>query len=442
MGFEDLEQKLEKFFHQESASTDSLQKMRIKELAFARYSAKKKSTWQKLSAFLFQKYVISAVSLAVVISFIPLLNNQLYAGEISRESGLVEIIRDGKRIILDGKYKLKVGDEIIVSNNSNAKISLRNNFKSEIYEDSKVKVDSRQSLFLVAGKTNNDLQSGKITTNKGEILAKSPSKFFVDVTKSGETRILPRKNSVSIKNWEGEELELSAGEELRLRSDTKLTSKLLPEGISLSNTQIKAIRSKLFITRTKAINYIENKISRDFEQAEKDLKSAQQTYKSIAQILRTSRDLKTLLPRENIEMLKISDIYPRIAQKTKNKKLLDEVQAVEKLFKIIYQTEQFDLDLAPTGVVSFDRYVLVSRLFAENNPETLKLGNILRDQYLTSFAGKIMNEELKIDQISVLNQEIKKLPRTTMARFFLKKVGEKLPQDLQELVLEKVARDF
>ncbi len=442
MGFEDLEQKLKKFFHQESAQTDYLQKARIKELAFNRFSAKKMSIWQKLNAFLVSKYALSTLGLALLIGFIPLLNNQIYAGEISRESGLVEIIRDGKKIILDGKSRLKVGDEIIVSNNANAKISLRNNFESELYENTKVKVDGRNSLFLVNGQLNNDLESGKITTNKGEIFAKSPSKFFVDVTSSGETHILPRKNEVSVRNWQGEEIKLTAGEELRLRSDTKLSTKLLPQDISLSNAQIKAIRSKLFITRTKAINYIENEISRDFEKADADLKSAEKSFKSIAQILKTSRDLKTLLPRENVEMLKISDIYPRVAKKTKNVAILREVKAVEKLFEIIFKTNHFDLKLSQTGVLSFDRYVLVSRIFAQNDAKTFDLGNILRDQYIQSFVGKIMNEELKIDQISVLNQEIKKIPRTTIAKFFLRKVGEKLPPDLRELLAEKLEQEF
>jgi len=442
MGFEDLEQKLEKFFIDESAAHDFAKKTRIKEITFARYSAKKSNTWQKLSAFFFQKYVISAVSMAVIIGFIPVLNNQLYAGEISRESGLVEIIRDGKLTILDGKYKLKVGDEIIVSGNANAKLSLRNNFESEIYENTKVKVDSRDSLFLASGKLHNHLQSGKIVTNKGEILAKSSTKFFVDVSASGETKIIPRKNEVSVRNWQGEEIKLSAGEELRLRSDTKISSTILPKDIRLSNIQIQAIRSKLFIARTKSINYIESKISRDFETAEKDLKSAEKTYKSIAQILKTSRDLKTLITRENIDMLKTQDIYAKVAKKTDNKSLLAEVKAVEKLLEIIYKTKQFDLNQANTGVLSFDRYVLVSRLFAKNNPETLELGNILRDQYITSFARKILNEELKIDQISMLNQEIKKLPRTTMSRFFLGRVGEVLPKNLQELLSEKIEKGF
>ncbi len=442
MGFEDLEQKLEKFFQAESIPSDNLQKMRIKELVLAKFSAKKQSIWQKLGAFFVSKYALPAIGLILVIGFIPILNNQIYAGEISRKSGLVEIIRNGKRIILDGKSKIKVGDEIIVQENAEANLNLRNNFKSEIRENTRVKVDGRNSLFLIKGELNNNLEKGEITTNKGEILAKKPTKFLVNVNGSGETKIAPQKNSVSVRDWTGTEISLTAGEELRLRSDTKLHSQLLPKNLNLSNTQIKAIRSKLFITRTKAINYIEDKISRDFQKSEKDLASAEESFKSIAQILKTSRDLKTLLTKENIDMVSIGSIYDRVSKKTNNRILLSEIKAVEKLLKIIYQTKYFDLKLSKTGVISFDRYVLVSRLFAKNEPETKKLGDILREQYINSFVTDIMNEELKIDQISILNEKIKKIPRKTIAKFFLQEVSKKLPKDLSEMLLEKIENRF
>ncbi len=442
MGFEDLEYKLKKFFHQEELTVDNSQKARIKELVWRKFSAKKLSFWQKLLFVGNSKYALSGVLFFLLIVAVPIINNQIYAGEISRESGLVEIIRNGKHIILDGKSRLRVGDEIVVNGHANAKLTLKNNFKSEVLSNTKIKIDGRNSVFLIHGQLNNDLKSGKIITNKGEILAREPSSFFVDVSNSGETRVTPRKNKVAVRNWQGEEIKLSAGEELRLSSDTKFTSQLLPRDLNLSNAQIKAIRAKLFITRTKAVNYIEKVIDGNKKEAQREKLSAEKTFKSIVQILKTSRDLKTMWPRENIEMVEIDDIYARVAKKTNNKNLLTEIKSVAKLLKIIREQDKFDLELLDTGVKSFDRYVLVSRLFSKDNSETFELGNILRHQYVNAFVAKILNEELKIDQISVLNSEVRKLPRTTMAKFFLKKVGEMLTPDLQKLLAEKVESEF
>lgn len=443
MGFEDLEQKLEKFFLNESTAHDFAQKTRIKELTFARFSAKKESTWQKLSAFFFQKYVISAVSLAVIIGFMPVINNQIYAGEISRESGLVEVIRKGERIIVDGKSRLKIGDEIIVSGNANAKLKLKNNFESDLQKNSKVTVIGRDSLFLAQGKITNNFESGKISTNNGEISAKSLSHFSVDVAKSGETKIVPLKNSVFVQDWQGTEIELSYGEELRLRADTKLNSQKISENLKLSNAQIQAIQSKLFISRTKALNYVENVIERNYQQADEDFNSAKKSFKSIAQILKSSRDLKILNSRENIDIIDLNEIYKRAELKTNNINILSGIAVVEDLFEIIKNRENFDFQVPKTDSMIFNRYVLISRLFAgEKDFSRQKLGEILRKQYVVSFAQKIFNEELKIDQISILNEEIKKLPKSTMAKFFLLKVKEILPAELQNLLTEKIEKDF
>lgn len=442
MGFEDLEQKLELFFQKESVKTDLHQKAHLKELIIGKFSAKKYSIWQKLNAFFVSKYIPSVLAIAIIICLIPLVNNQLYAGEINSSEGLVEIVRNGKKIILDGKSKLKIGDEIIVNSSASAKLNLKNEFESEIFENSKVKVESRNSLFLIKGQLNNNLKSGKISTNKGEISAKFPSHFTVDVTDSGETKIFPIKNSVSVQNWQGEKIEIAAGEELRLRSDTRLANKKLPQGLDLSNSQIQAIRSKLFIARTKALNYVENSIRKSYKQSNEDLLSAQKTFKSITQVLKNSREMHALLPRENLNVLKIKDVYDLLSKKTNNQELLNEVKSVEKLLDIIKDKRHFEFNLPQTESLSFNRYVVVSRIFANEDSSFQKLGNILRKQYIRSFARNIFNEELRIDQISALNTEIKKLPHTTMTKFFLLQVGEILPTDLQELLSEKIKKDF
>lgn len=440
MGFEDLEQKLHKFLTKEAQSVDLIQKIQIKEQALAEYSAKKNGFWTTLwinfSSYKYSKLATSAVAIALLVGILPVLNNQLYAGEISSKNGLVEIMRNGKKMIITDKAKLKVGDEIIVSNNANAQINLRNNFQSEVFENSKLKLTGRSKIFLSEGQMGNALQKGTISTVRGEISAKSPSNFLIDVSSSGETKIMPQKNSVFVKNWEGTEIELTAGEELRLRTDTVLSNQELPRDINLSLTQIKAVRAKLFIARTKALNYFENsKNSRDLEPATK-------TFKSIVQILKTSRNLQPLMPRENINMINIEAVYEKLSKKTKDVKLLNEVKAVEVLIKTAQNTRNLNFDIPQTDVLSFNRYVIVSRLFAQKNSPEKELGDILRNQYVNSFAQNIFNEELRIDQISVLNGEVKKLPLTTMAKYFLAQVKTQLTPELQELLEEKIEDRF
>ena len=448
MGFDDLNHKLEKYFLKEIKSVDIKTKTAIKEDVLNFFEKEKQSIFSRIFSFIFSSKYSGLSSTALVgillLGVIPLYNNQLYAGEISSDQGLVEIIRDGERIILKGKSKLKIGDEILVKNNATADLKLRNEFHSEVFENSTIKVSGKDELFLVEGQLNNNFRNGKISTNKGEILAQNKDSIVsVYVTNSGETHIAPKRNSIMVRNWSGEEIQLTTGEELRLRTDTNLSMKKNNDGINLSDTQIQAIRAKLFIARTKALNYIENSIDKDYGKAKVDLYSAKKTFKSIAQVLKTSRNMEMLSPRENIDMLENKDIYTRLKEKTNNEDLLLEVKSVEILLEIIEKQKVFDFPVPQTDILSFNRYVILSRLFANKSEKEIKYGEILRDQYVLSFARTIFNEELRIDQISVLNSEIKKMPKTsTIAKFFLLQVKEMFTPDLQELLKEKIEKDF
>ena len=187
---------------------------------------------------------------------------------------------------------------------------------------------------------------------------------------------------------------------------------------------------------------VDHKISSEENAAHGDLASAKRTYQSIVQVLYSSRNLE-ISRRKNLDTIRIGEILPMLKEKTGNSQILLEAKAIESLFAIL-QNNYNRLTFVPpaSGVITFDRYVLLKRLFAFGTDVQKNDGNVLLQKYAVAFLRKVQNEELRIDQISVLNNEIAKLPKNEFSHEFLTRVKSLFAPDIANILGEKIENIF
>ncbi|MCK5460838.1 hypothetical protein KAI58_02545 [Candidatus Gracilibacteria bacterium] len=447
MSFEDLEAKLKKFFlSTEKTSKDSIkQDIRQKTLeVFRRQRSfriqKTWNVWHKKLSLSFS--LLLMVSVLVSLNY-PFSNNEIIAGKIKTLIGPVEIIRGTESFLVKDSSEILVGDFIKIGNNGEAKLVLPNQFISVAKNQTHFRVTDKNAIFLERGiLENNVFRGAEIATNRGFILSPNGAIFNVSVSETGETKVSPQKNLVNVFDLMDGQISLEEGDEIILRSDTRLTQKELPSDLRLSNSQLASIYAKLVIARTKLLTGVERLLFSNEETARKDFSSAEKTFLSIAQVLKTSRELE-ISRRKNLNNLNINEILPKIAKKTNDEKLLTEIKALETLFTILKQNRG-SIAFAPqsSGVESFDRYVTLKNLFSIGTEEQQIMRDVLLQKYVINFLRKVQNEELRIDQVSILNAEIEKMPKNEVSREFLEQVRKLFAPDLAEFLTEKIEYAF
>lgn len=434
MGFEKLQKRLQEFFKAETKiPVNNAQKVRIHERVLVEFSKKKTpARWQKIWK---SSWIRSATFGAIILSLFPIIGGEKSAGELT-PSGLVEIVRDGKIFIATEETSLQIGDQILVGNKASAEIQLRKSLTTVAGERAEIRIPRGDSLFLVKGSLDGKLSGGSIETNRGTIDANNTAALNVSVSNSGETHIRPRENDIWITAWDNERALLSEGEELRLQTDTQLPPKI-PEDLRLSSSQILAIRAKLLIARTKALNSIEARLHQDNEKALSDFESADRTFCSVAQVLKSSRNLQ-VLRRENLDLMQRSDVISRLTERTERENLLENAYAVDTLLDIVETERDPQFLTIDSGLLIFNRYVLLQRLFAPLPTELRAQGWLLQEQYIAALAQQIMNapvpEKAIISTVAVL-------PKSGAGRQFLQQVQQLLPETekkVLERLLEKI----
>jgi len=446
MHFDDLEKRLRKFFSSQKNTPDASRKTPIRvEILDAFANQSQKGFWHN---FLFPKTSMAAFAMAsvfVLFSLFPLGNSDLNAGKILPKFGPVEIVRDGKTLLVDAETALEVGDFVRIGNSAEAEIFFPGKFSAVAKKQTQFRVVDDNSLFLEIGEINkNTIQEGEISTDRGFVRSSPGSQFSVLVSESGETKIVNTKNTITVFDWNEGSSDLTAGEEIQLRTDTLFSGEegFVPNDLNLSIAQIMAIRSKLLIARTKLLTGFEKSIDGDKYAAERDFSSADRTFRSIVQILSSERNLK-ITKRKNLDVIQLNEVFVRLMDKTEDEKLLTETKALETLFKIIRDNKsKLAFGAEKSGSTSFDRFLLVERIFELGDENQQKLAHVLKEKYAISFLRKVQNESLKIDQISTMNDEIKKLPKTELAREFLETVEKFLAPDLAEILGKKIEHVF
>lgn len=444
MGFEDLEARLKFMFRYPRVEPQVAFKTALKERMLVHY----KKSYLPHRSYRFRFWFARFLSLGALSAFmlggigfldIPLLSNRV-VGEIQSQGGVVEIIRGDESLLVSGTQELMAGDWVRVGHTGQASITT-DHFVSKVEAGSRLKVERSSRIFLDKGKVHNTASQGaQIKTDRGVVRNTLGSEVAVEVSETGETRVLPQYQQVAVYDLNDGQLLAAPGEKVVLRSDTVLTqSALAPQDLGLSKTQIEGIIGKLVIARTKALTGIENMLSGKRELANQEIMSAEQSFRSVAQILDSGRDM-VINRRLNLDAVAVSDIYPALVQKTERLDVLTEAYALEQLFAVLKQNKN-GLAFAPveTDVPVFNRYVLLHYLASVGTPEQAAALNILADNYVVSMLRKVQQSPVRMEQLAYLNEQVEALPRNAEAENFLLSLKSRLSPDLASALEEKLS---
>jgi len=141
---------------------------------------------------------------------------------------------------------------------------------------------------------------------------------------------------------------------------------------------------------------------------QKDLTSAQKSFRSIVQVLKSDRHLN-ILRRTNPELIKNESVHQALSEKTDDSRLLTETKAIEFLFALSTGNE-LSIFLPKGDSVFFSRYVLIDQIFDQGPAEYQVYAQALKNEYVIGLLRKVINQESKAAQVSLLREEIAKLP--------------------------------
>ncbi len=447
MSFDDLKRKLKLFFVSTAEPIDLNLKQKIKVKiteSFIRQRNKKIRTmislWRYRFSFAFSLFLIVG-SLGFLQS--SLRDQHLVAGEILPINGPIEIIRGTESLFVEDPVQVFVGDIIKTGSHGEAKISIPNEFVTIAKNKTQFRITNKKALFLDKGTLNNSALRGiEIATDRGFVKSSPGSAFDIIVSETGETEITQKKNAVQVFDlWDGK-ISLTEGEVVKLSSDTQLKNTKLPANLNLSNSQINSIIAKLAISRSKILTGVEESIINNNKNARSNFLSASKTFRSIVQVLLTSREME-IARRKNLKDISVNDVYSSMESRIKNPKLLSEIKSVETLFTILTENKgKLLFKSKHTGVESFDRYLTLKNLISLGTDTQQQLTTPLLQKYVENFLRTIQNKELRIEQIALLNQEINKLPKNKIAHEFLNKTKKLLSPELSDILEEKIEKYF
>jgi hypothetical protein len=447
MGFEDLEARLKFALAHPKVKAKAHFKTRLKENTLKHYQRKhlpyRSFRVRAWFARILSVGTMSALLLGMVgLLDLPLFSNQV-VGEIESQGGVVEIIRGDKSLLVSGKQSIMKGDWVRVGHKGQASIKT-DYFVSEVEAGSRLRVDRSSEMYLDHGRIHNTAsQKAEIKTDRGLVRNSFGSEVAVEVSETGETRVLPSYQQVTVYDLNNGQMLAAPGEKIVLRSDTVLSqAEAVPSDLQLSRSQLEGIIGKLVIARTKALTGIENMLAGNRNRAHEEIRSAEQSFRSVAQILDSGRDM-VINRRVNLESVAVVDIYPALAEKTDRLYILTEAYALEQLFAVLEQNKN-SLAFAPveTEVLAFNRYVLLHYLASVATPEQAAALNTLADNYVVSLLRKVQQSPIKMEQLAYLNQQVDALPRNADAEKFLISLKAHLPPNLALALDEKISALF
>jgi len=443
MGFEDLEARLRFVLKSAEKKADASTKARVSDLVQARFKAKSRANkWLKWRIYFARTLSLSTMAALLLgttgVVDMPLLSNQV-VGQIESQGGVVEIIRGDESLLVSGSEALRQGDWVRVGHRGQATITT-DHFASEVEAGSWLKLERSNTVFLDKGRlSNTSHNAAQIKTNRGLVKSGGGDAVAIEVLETGETHVLPETQQVAVFDLNNGQILARAGERVILRSDTILKrSEGSPTDLGLSNAQIESVLGKLAITRTKALTGIENVLAGKRDQGHKEIMSAEQSFKSVAQVLGNGRDMR-LSHRVNLDSVAVSDIHSLLKTKTARADLLTESYALEQLFAVLAQNRN-SLAFAPidTGVEAYDRYVLLHNLASVATVNQAAAMQTLADNYVISVLRKVQSSPIKIEQLAFLNTQIDALPLNAQSEQFLTALKNRLSPDLSLALEEKM----
>ncbi len=437
MTFHDLEKALRDFFRTATTrSPRTAYKNSLKTLLHEEFQRAQKERvpflfWRRLFSRTSSLGFVSVIALTFLNIF-PAGEGDTIAGQITPQGGLVEIMREGSVFVLEGSLSLKPGDCVRIGNRSEAEITL-GHLTSIAKDRTTVCVQDEGGLFLEQGVLHNK-GTGEVMAKRGVSRGDKNTHFIVIVSDSGEMKTIVQKNNLSVFDSQLRRTQLSAGEEISLRTDTALEDVLAPKDLALSDSQLEALASKLIITRTKALASMEAFLQQNASKGMRDLISAEKSFRSLTQVLDSARDL-TIIKRRHLRFTTLSEVYDQLSDRTKDVELLQETQAIETLLTLLRRNRtSLGFSYPQTQVQTFNRYVLLEQLFSLSQKEVQKELHVLQKKYIHNFLRKVTNSPLKTLQISTLQKELSKLPKNHYATRFQEVLQKELPYDLVDQI--------
>ena len=363
------------------------------------------------------------------------------AGQIEPVHGSIQILRDGQQLEVSELTKLLVGDWVQVGDRSRAQIELSDQILSTVEEGSFLRVAGTDKLFVERGNINNQaLEGAEISTGRGAIVSPDGAQFRVMVSPTGETQVFPIRKSVQVFDLQDGSRQLTAGDQLALRSDTRLAEVPFTRSTKLSLAQERAVRAKLDVVRSKLMTGLIAWKTGAEVLAEENFVSAQRSFLSIAQLIRTNRE-ELIVQRRDQELSEVSLVGDLLASRTDDEFLIKDSRALMLMFdwlnSDLLTAWSTSSEFTQTGIREFDRYqALYALLRLSPTEERTQVAHFLT-RYITNFLWSIEDIPLQIDRIAALNERISQLPSTLEAEAFLKQLENQLSPAIASIVQEK-----
>lgn len=447
MDIDQLEKLLRKYYKKVICFCRPTVKAQIKRetlQAFSRNHTPQQSAFLKRHIWWmrFSKLAFVSAIFVVLFNVFPFSKSEILAGSLNPTNGVVKIVRDNRILLVSEEIILQEGDVVEIGHNGEAEIFFPDQFKSTLLPRTELTIINDDEVFIEQGKIiNTSFREHQFSGDRGFVESTPDSQFIISISESGEMEIIAQKNNIHVFDWKSGETKLETGEKIHLRTDTDLSQKNIdiPDNLKLSTTQLRSVQAKLIIARTKLLTTIEEITSGNRDASESDLQSAQKSFLSIIDILHASRNLK-ISKRTDLNSISFDDILREMQRKKIPQDFIEKAEALTTLFNIVKaHRHHIAFQVPQTPVTSYNRFVTIDRIFQNGNQDHAE---ILKDIYVVVFLRKILNEPLRIDQISVLNNAIDELPHTPQSSDFLKRLQNILHPDIATILAEKIKREF
>ncbi len=441
----DLKTALRSFFARYKRPDRDVQ-LRLKDEAMASFRAAQNR--QALHQWVFWRRASFALMMVMTVTVLGFFTstftpNKVKAGTILAEYGPVEVIRGEESFLVRDEADIFVGDLVRVGTRGEAKLNLLNQGVSTIEEKTHLIVTDVDALFIEKGRLASEAFRGvEVATDRGMIRTTPGARVSFEVSETGQTKIVPEKNVVEVFDLHDGQALLTQGEELTLHSDTQLSLLPRPSSALLNEAQIEALQAKLVITRTKLIGAIEAQLAGRFQDAADEFVSAENSFKSLTQVLLTSRQVE-IARRKNVTEIDVSQVYDQLSSRVNHAGILTEVASLTEAFAY-FQNQAYPsgVTVANTGDNNLDRYLLLKRLADRAGGAAQIAFNDLASKYIVNFLRPIQDQPLLADQIAILQEKISVLPANADTYYFLRRVGQKMSPDLRAVMDQELTTRF
>jgi hypothetical protein len=408
MSFKDLERLVSDFFNRntQAVSADSLTKEATKHFVLKAFEEEHKAFIPWWTLWRKSAQVGMAFCLMLFGAFVHRLIPASYAGELQNTAGMVEVIRNNQVLTVSKTkpFNLKVGDLVQVEPLSQATIATKNGISTQMQGGTTLKIADKTNLFVQEGSITASLNSGNtISTHRGFISAPTKGTFHMEILPTGEARVVLEDNAIEVSDWMDNKAQLFVtGEELRLKTDTKLSNKRVPGDLKISDSQLQIIESKLVIARSKLFTGLEKSLIRR-NSGRSDIESAQKTFRSILQILLNTDRHLNVYGNFDLDLVDDEVVIEAIKTRTSEQKLIIEAKAFTTLLSIV-EHKTIDIEAGKSNESTFNRYALTHYLQSLANEEDKILLEHVKNQYVNTSLRKIINHEERSRQVSALEE--------------------------------------